>query len=288
MPLVNGTFLTPGTQRYDAAEWSRLVTDPTGYVFAGFAVDVQDEDGKERFESGWGDKKFSFTGFFQDLTYAFFDFSVNSPKNAEDFEDLWGAGPASVMSGPSPYALVDGQTLLVSVLDAAPVTITFRKKQFTSIASARPEEVVNALNAVLVNARATFRGKHVYIVTTKTGPTAHIRVTGGTANAALDFSLEEQAGAPEGATFFRRIEFNLFKFTPEQAELESFDKGWGPSLVSPDPADSSGRLILVAAESFAGWSTLVTTDAQFTATTAPEVFNGWVDSNMQTFVDEVD
>jgi len=277
MPLINGTFVTAGAQRYEAASWTRATYAPARTI-AGFAGDetTQDLDGKEGFEAGWGAKKFLFRGFFQDLAYAFFDFSTNTPKTVEDFEDLWGAGPAIVTSEPGPFALAVGQTLLISVMDREPVTVTFAARHFNDITDARPGEVANALNEVLVDARATVHGDRVRIVSHRTGPAIHLWVTGGTARDTL-FDVpnrEEMAGMAEGATFFRRIEFDFRKFGDALNEYEGFGKGYGPVSLTSDPADTSGRLTVLHAPDALGWVTLVPT-ITLVATTNAEHFYDW-------------
>lgn len=291
MALQNGGFETEGAFRYLPASWAVAVTTSSGegaFDFGTVAVPDADQgtDTAERFDTGWAAAFIpAFEGFFEDLTYAFFDASAGTPKSLEDFEDLWGAGPATVSSASGPYTLANGMTLTVS-LDGAPVqSLGFITADFFDIGDARPEEVARAINAQAVGFYAQISGAAVRLFTLATGPATTLQVTGGTSNAELGFSTVPVTGTTDGSPFIRALEYSFGAFAGNL--FEAYEDGWGSSDLNtdpedlltrytmttddleswvsfdydPDPTDVSGRIPVVGEEDFhlgGGWALMAT------------------------------
>jgi hypothetical protein len=96
-----------------------------------------------------------------------------------------------------PYALVDGDQLLIQFDDGPTTTLTFSAAQFSSIAAATAQEVSDAItrdlrakglngSAQVVNDGA---GNYVQIISPTTGPRSSLRVYGGRAQNALLFPM---------------------------------------------------------------------------------------------------
>jgi hypothetical protein len=90
------------------------------------------------------------------------------------------------------YALTDGQTLLISLDQGAAQTITFNTADFVDIAAATADEIVTKINASLTGgvAVSTDEGNRILIQTNTLDSTGSVQVTGGTANATLEFDEE--------------------------------------------------------------------------------------------------
>lgn len=83
-----------------------------------------------------------------------------------------------------PFALTNGQTLLVSVDGSAAATATFNTADFDNISTALSQEVANVINTDIPGATAYSRDKFVQIHSNTNGT---IEITGGTANTILEF-----------------------------------------------------------------------------------------------------
>lgn len=288
MSLENGSFEVAGDKAYEADGWTTTVTTSSvegAFAFGEFDVldDAQGTDTVDSFD--WSEWKAAFAGFYADLAYAFFDSASGLPRDREDFDDLWGAGPARLESSTGPWMLAHGQTLTVVVNEGAPQNIGFLSSQFHNIADARPEEVVRAINAAAVGFSAQLYGAKVRLVTTGTGPTATLQVTGGTANAALGFSTTAANGSPDGSPWFHALEYSFAAFGGPTNRYDAFEgtgwpeldmavdpndtagrwdgalitdsleSGWATLSLAPDPGDATGRYTLESAEGFeSGWS----------------------------------
>lgn len=105
-------------------------------------------------------------------------------------------GPATITSdNAETYALVDGQTLTVSVDGGAVDTATFNTADFGDIANATAAEVIAVILADVAGITAAPNVINEIVLTSvSTGLTAEIHVTGGTANAALGFSTLAVSG----------------------------------------------------------------------------------------------
>jgi hypothetical protein len=89
-----------------------------------------------------------------------------------------------------PFALADSQTLTLKIDEGALQTVTFLTGEFVDIANATAEEVAAVINAKMTGGQATVTGggKRVTITSDKQGTGSGVNVTGGTANAALQFT----------------------------------------------------------------------------------------------------
>ncbi len=94
----------------------------------------------------------------------------------------------------APFNLDDGMTLNVTV-DGVSEVVTFATGDFVDINAATAAEVVAAMNADLTGSPATAVGNAVQVASSTTGETSKVQVTGGTANAVLDFPTELSQGA---------------------------------------------------------------------------------------------
>lgn len=255
MALANGSFETAGSRSYDAASWTVatvVAANEGAYLFETFAVDAEDTvaDTAEVFSYGWGDVFLpAFVGFYTDLTYGFMD-SPLDPKTDEDFEDLWGAGPARISSANGPFVLANGMTLRVSVDGAPYQAIGFLATQFEDITDARPEEVMHAINAAVpVGFVAALVGATVQLRSTRVGLAATLQVVGGTAQSPLGYSGTAAAGTADGSPFLHSVEFGL-------EDDGGYESWWINSLEldAPDVTDRYGPL----ATDPLGWYTLDT------------------------------
>ncbi len=114
------------------------------------------------------------------LDAIFGDEFVKTTSNAQRFE---------------PYALQDGDTLIVNFDGAKTSTITFRTSQFTSIGAATAQEVANAISIGLSNLGTSGsailnndgNGNYVQLISSTIGASSSITVLGGRAQNVLLF-----------------------------------------------------------------------------------------------------
>lgn len=94
------------------------------------------------------------------------------------------------------YALTDGMTLLVKVDQGSAQTVTFNTTDFPLIGAATAARVAALITAALVGAKAsaTTSGTKVTITSDTPGIASYIEVTGGTANAIINFNTAEIQG----------------------------------------------------------------------------------------------
>ena len=94
------------------------------------------------------------------------------------------------------FALVNAQTLTVSIDGGSVQTIAFLTGEFVDIANATAEEVTAVIAAKIVGAQVscTSLGKRITITSDLRGTDSGVNVTGGTANAALTFTTGNVAG----------------------------------------------------------------------------------------------
>lgn len=91
------------------------------------------------------------------------------------------------------YALSDGMTLTVKVNRGAEQTVTFNAPDFADISAATAAEVAAVMNAQLSGVAVTSTAK-VIMRSDRKGTSAYLQITGGTANAKLNFSTLEVQG----------------------------------------------------------------------------------------------
>jgi phage tail sheath protein FI len=121
---------------------------------------------------------------------------VLSANGGADVDVAFNGTPAAVSTGAAePYPLSDGQTLLLRVDGGPEQAVTFRATDFTDITNATAAEVAAALNAALVGGRATTTGGIAHLASDTEGTSSRIQVTGGTANAALGFATTAVQGS---------------------------------------------------------------------------------------------
>lgn len=102
--------------------------------------------------------------------------------------------PATLTAINDPYALADGETLLVIVDDGAVQTVTFSAVDFVDIGAATAAEVAAVLTAQLVGATGQDVSGRATIVTSATGTGASLEVVGGLANFALQLPTARTTG----------------------------------------------------------------------------------------------
>lgn len=104
-----------------------------------------------------------------------------------------------------PYALQDGDTLLIEYDDQEDVEVTFRTAQFSSIAAATAQEVADAITKEIRRLGRTGAavqkddglGGYVQIISETDGPASAVRVTGGRAQNELKFdAIRPTSGQP--------------------------------------------------------------------------------------------
>lgn len=93
------------------------------------------------------------------------------------------------------YALVDGQTLLVSVDGQEPQTATFNTADFAAIGAATAAEVAAVITADITGVSAADSGGNVQMTSDSNGPGASIFVVGGSAAAAFSFPAVKATGS---------------------------------------------------------------------------------------------
>ena len=121
------------------------------------------------------------------LDAVFGDVFVKATDNAQNLE---------------PYALQDGDTLIVNFDGANTSTITFRANQFSSIAAATAQEVANAISVGLSNLGVSGsaitnndgNGNYVQLISSTIGASSSITVLGGRAQNVLFFPASVPAG----------------------------------------------------------------------------------------------
>ena len=112
-----------------------------------------------------------------------------------------------------PYALQDGDTLIVNFDGATTSTITFHTNQFTSIAAATAQEVANAISVGLSNLGVSGsailnndgNGNYVQLISSTIGASSSITVLGGRAQNVLLF----QATVPSSGNFLTQWTISL-------------------------------------------------------------------------------
>ncbi len=121
------------------------------------------------------------------LDIVFGDQFVKTTSNAQNLE---------------PYALMDGDTLIVNFDGANTSTITFRATQFSSIGAATAQEVANAISIGLSNLGVSGsaitnndgNGNYVQLISGTIGASSSVTVLGGRAENVLLFSSSVAAG----------------------------------------------------------------------------------------------
>ncbi|MBN2196405.1 MAG: phage tail protein, partial [Polyangiaceae bacterium] len=106
------------------------------------------------------------------------------------------AGAAALVDAATaePYALADGMTLTVRVDAGAEQAIVLSSADFSDIANASAVEVAAAITAVLTTGQAAAPGGVVRISSEIEGTASRVEVTGGTANAVLQFPTAPAVG----------------------------------------------------------------------------------------------
>lgn len=203
---------------------------------------------------------------------AYTDVSVEYRKEGGSFVNKSLAPTAaSVSSGNAEtYALVDGQTLTVSVDGGADQTATFNTADFADIANATAAEVAAVLSTDLTGATAADASGSVAITSASTGASASLRVTGGTANTALGFPTTQVNGVTpweEVGSGVYTIEFSatdldtlgLFIYTVNGATITQYvgtadvvTATQAPTPVSLDTCIITGHIFDVGGSPLAG------------------------------------
>lgn len=123
-----------------------------------------------------------------------------------------------------PYALEEGDTLIINFDDNHTATVTFHASEFTNIAAASAEEVANAITITLRNLgysgtaveKNDGNGNYVELISDTIGPASSVTVLGGSAqnellfpailaaggNFTTQWTISLQPGIPEGTVRF--------------------------------------------------------------------------------------
>ena len=116
-------------------------------------------------------------------------------NGAADADAVFSGSPARLDAGADgPYALADGMTLSVRIDSGPEDTVIFSAADFADITSASAVEVAAAINAVLTAGHAAPPGGSVRISSQLEGTASRVEVTGGTANAVLQFPTTPAIG----------------------------------------------------------------------------------------------
>jgi phage tail-like protein len=101
----------------------------------------------------------------------------------------------------APYALSDGMTLTIAVDGGGIQTVTFTYDQFADIANATAVEVADAISGSLAGGLGTTQdvGAKAVVQSETHGTASTVQVTGGTANAVLNFPTTVQSGSGDFA-----------------------------------------------------------------------------------------
>jgi phage tail sheath protein FI len=126
---------------------------------------------------------------------------VISLNGAAGVTSTFNTGPASITSSNTEtFALSDGQTLTISVDGEAAQTVTFNTADFAAIGTATAAEVAVVINEDTTDVLATAVGGAVVIQNTRGNGTGFdINPTGGTAAATLGFSAGAVTGTGDAA-----------------------------------------------------------------------------------------
>jgi len=121
---------------------------------------------------------------------------VVSVDGGADEEAVFNGSAAQVAAGgPGPFALADGQTLTLRFDGGQEQVVVFAAAAFADIAAATADEVAAAINGQIADGKATVEAGALTLWSDTAGTASQIEVTGGTANTALGFP----AGAVIGA-----------------------------------------------------------------------------------------
>lgn len=146
----------------------------------------------------------------------------------------WTANAGITNGTAETYALVDGQTLTVSVDGGGDQTATFNTADFALIGAATAAEVAAVIDADITGASAVAAGTFVRIESDTVGTGTSIQVTGGTANATLGFSttaitamnlLDAALGRLEETDEELRLRYNAGLRAQGKATVEAIRSG---------------------------------------------------------------
>jgi hypothetical protein len=124
-----------------------------------------------------------------------------------DTINILGASVANPSTGP--YALVHLQTLTVDVDGGGVQTVTFDAADFADITEATVQEVSTVLSQNLTGANAVPDNNRVLLRSDTLGDDSSIQVTGGTANAVLNFDTDLHLGAEANQDLMIRVANNM-------------------------------------------------------------------------------
>lgn len=225
--LAFPTTITTGVSDRGRAQGWTLSAVNTAEEVAEFTNPATTEDAFEDFEVGWGATP---VGPLDDVEDGLFSF-VDGPYLVEDFDSRWGLNPARIQSeAKEPYNVGTSDTLTISV-DGAPAQTVTLNNGFITPGAATAEEIVLEIAADLTGATPSTdpAGEVVRIATVSEGqgPAVSIQVTGGTANAELQFPTNIRYGsAINGPIVLGALEAGVFHTAPNESVIESFEREW--------------------------------------------------------------
>jgi uncharacterized protein len=115
---------------------------------------------------------------------------VVSVDGGPEAEVAFHGSPARLEAGGlGPFALEDGQTLLLRFDEGPEQEVLFSIADFADIGAALPAEVVAVLNAHIDGGKAVRDADITALISDTDGRSSRVEVTGGTANAELDFPV---------------------------------------------------------------------------------------------------
>lgn len=128
--------------------------------------------------------------------------SVQVDGGAPQVATFLGTAGTQLSGAAEPFALVDGQTLTISV-DLAPAQlVTFIDNVIDfpgGIGNATANQVASYINKNTTGLNATVSGGNVRLTSATFGTSSGMEITGGTANAVLNFPLGNNAGTGDAA-----------------------------------------------------------------------------------------
>lgn len=125
----------------------------------------------------------------------------------DEFQGMnWSTPARSTSVAVETFTLVDAQTLTVKIDGGGTQTFTFNTADFVDIANALAWEVAAKIQTTITGGRAYANAGSVTIETDTIGVNGSVEITGGAANAALNFDEEVKVGTAGDATVGRETE----------------------------------------------------------------------------------
>lgn len=175
---------------------------------------------------------------------------VNVDASGNDTATFNAAAAQRTGAATAPYTLANNQTLLVAIDGGSVQTIAFLTAEFADITNATAAEVAAVIAAKIVGAQCSVSGGAPRITSDRKGTGSSVNVSGGTSNAELGFTTGATSGTGDAsnAAFVTVAEIKTL-VEGDIAGLTVSDSGGAVKITSNTTGGSSS--ILVAATSTA-------------------------------------